>query len=139
MDEKEEKPTIADFDTEEILAEIHGRGYTATKMRATSGATFNVSRELLRFRGDSFRFGVVSDTHLASAYQQLTHLNTFYTICARRRIKVVFHCGDLVAGGRVYRGQEFDLFMHGYLAQRNYVVTHYPKRKGVRTKIIGGN
>lgn len=135
---KEEK-TLADFKVEELLAEVHGRGYLATKMQATSGKTFSVASELARFSGKSIRFGVVSDTHLCSRYQQLHHLNAFYSLCARRRIKLVLHCGDVFAGFKVYRGQEFEVFMHGYASQLKYGIDRYPKRRGIKTKMIAGN
>ena len=49
-------------------------------------------------------------------------------------------CGDVVEGnGKVYRGQLYDMFVHGATAHRDYAVQTYPKRKGMTTYIIGGN
>lgn len=90
--------------------------------------------------GKTLRFGAVSDTHIGSRHQQLTFLNTFYDRCVERGIDSVFHAGDLFDGnGRVYRGQEYDLFLFGYDKQLDYGVEHYPKRDGVTTYVIAGN
>lgn len=129
----------ASIKTDALLEELQRRGYIATRQKPVSGKTYVVSEALARFNGKSFRFGVVSDTHLGSQYQQLTHLNTFYSYCARRKIGLVFHCGDIFAGYGVYKGQEFEVFLHGYEAQLNYGVEKYPRRKGIRTKVIAGN
>ena len=85
-------PTLDDVKTDELLHEVQGRGYTVTKRQLTTGQTSKI--DLSRWGGKKYRFGVVSDTHLGSRYQQLTALNQFYSILARRRIKDVFHCGD---------------------------------------------
>lgn len=51
----------------------------------------------------------------------------------------MFHCGDLVDGQKIYRGQEYETFVHGADAQTEYAVSNYPKCKGVTTRLISGN
>lgn len=51
----------------------------------------------------------------------------------------MLHCGDLVEGERLYRGQEYERFLHGADAQIEFAVKNYPRRKGVCTKVIGGS
>ena len=85
------------------------------------------------------RFGVVSDTHFGSHWQQITHLNTFYDYLSAEGIDTVFHPGDLTEGVNMRKGHEYEVFVHGADAQAQYVIDHYPKRKGIMTKFITGN
>lgn len=129
---------LSDVETAELLKQIQGRGYYIAKTPLQqSGMTFKV--DLKRWAGQKFKFGVTSDTHMGSRYQQITHLHTFYRLCQKRGIDTVFHAGDLVDGFGIYRGQEFEVFVHGADAQTEYAVEHYPKYKGVKTVLISGN
>jgi predicted phosphodiesterase len=130
---------LADVKVEELLKEVQGRGYYIAKTPiANSGQTFK--GDLKRWSGRKYRFGVVSDTHLCSRQQQISALTDFYHICGRQKIDTIFHAGDLVEGnGRLYRGQEYDIFAHGADAQTKYVVDHYPKVEGIQTQVISGN
>lgn len=122
----------------ELIDELQSHGYLVTKNRKLRDASYRA--ELDRFRGQAFRFAVISCTHLGSRYQQLTHLNTFYTTLARRRINLVLHCGDVTDGSsHMHVGMEYEQFMHGYRAQRNYVIENYPSRSGIETWMISGN
>jgi predicted phosphodiesterase len=88
------------------------------------------------------RFGVVSDTHFGSKYAQITYLHEFYDECDRVGVDFFLHPGDWCDGsGKVYRGQVFEMFVHGFEGQRDLLVKHYPRprRTGVRTKGIAGN
>jgi predicted phosphodiesterase len=90
--------------------------------------------------GDHFIFGITSDTHQNSKYQQETHLHTFYDICQAEGVKVVYHAGDITAGnGRMYKGQQFEMFNQSVDEQEDYIVDNYPGRKGIVTKFITGN
>ena len=85
------------------------------------------------------RFGVVSDTHLGSKWQQLTHLNTLYDMFDQEGIDTVYHAGDVTEGVNMRRGHEFEVFAHGADAQVEYVAEKYPRRSGIVTKFITGN
>lgn len=90
--------------------------------------------------GKEMRFGIVSDTHFGSQYQQLTFLHMAYDFFAEKGITTVFHCGDVVEGsGRMYAGQPFEMFLFGADKQLEYVVENYPKKKGITTYFIGGS
>ena len=92
------------------------------------------------WQGDRvIRFGVVSDTHLGSKWQQLTHLNTLYDMFDREGIDTVYHAGDVTEGVNMRRGHEFEVFVHGADAQVEYVIEKYPRRSGIVTKFITGN
>lgn len=138
-EEKADKPlSLSEVETQELIRQIQGRGYYIVKTPLQqSGLSFTA--DLKRWAGQRYKFGVVSDTHLGSRYQQLTHLHTFYSLCKKRGIDTVFHAGDLVDGFGVYRGQEFEIFVHGADAQTEYAASNYPKLKGVKTILLSGN
>jgi len=122
----------------QLIEELKTRGYFVSKVPpAVSGKTFKF--DLTKLKGNTYQFAVISCTQIGSKYQQLTHLHSFYKLCKKRGIELVLHCGDLVDGSKVYKGQEYELFLHGADAQREYVVENYPKIEGIKTKVILGN
>ena len=126
------------LETETLIQQIHDRGFYVTKAPQSSDEHFKI--DLKRFEGDRRRFAVVSDTHLCSEYQQLTFLKNFYRLCSEREISDVLHCGDLSDGnGKVYKGHEYEIFLHGFDKQCDYIIEHYPKEEGVTTWAIAGN
>lgn len=86
-----------------------------------------------------FTFGVVSDTHLCSIHEKLDELHTFYEICRKEKIEVVVHAGDLIAGWKIYKGQENEVHTFGADGQVQYAICNYPKVKGITTYFITGN
>jgi predicted phosphodiesterase len=125
--------------TKELIDELKLRGYFVSKVPpSVSGKTFKA--DIAKLRGDTYRFGVISCTHICSKHQQLSHLNTFYKVCKRKGIELILHCGDLIEGnGKLYRGQEYEMFIHGADEQVAYTVENYPKVSGIQTKVILGN
>lgn len=124
--------------TNDLLDVLRERGFFVSKVPpTTSGRLFKA--DLTKLAGDKYRFAVISCTQIGSKYQQLTHLHTFYKLCKKRGIELVLHCGDLVDGSKVYKGQEYELFLHGADEQRDYVISHYPHIPGIQTKVILGN
>jgi hypothetical protein len=86
------------------------------------------------------RFGVVSDTHFGSKFQQLTYLNDFYERCYNMGVDFMLNIGDLTDGdGTVYRGQRWEMFLHGFTDIRDYTAEYYPKIEDVNTWVIAGN
>lgn len=86
---------------------------------------------------DVFRIALIADTHLCSTHQQLTALQEFYRRAADAGCRRVYHAGDMIAGERVYSGQQYDLFLVGHDNQVGYVVEHYPR--DLPTTFITGN
>lgn len=130
--------SLTDVETNELLQALQERGYYIAKSPLVdTGQTFKDDTK--HWQGDTYKFGVVSDTHLGSRYQQITALWDFYRLCARKHVDTVFHCGDLCDGERIYRGQEYEIFVHGADAQTEYAISYYPKVKGVTTRLISGN
>lgn len=95
---------------------------------------------VIPWHGDKLiRIGKLSDPHLNSKAQQLTHLNAMYDIFAREGIKDVYCDGDLVDGDDVYPGHKFEVFNIGATAQAEYAIKNYPARHGITTRFITGN
>lgn len=129
---------LSEVETQELLKTIQERGYYIAKTPLThAGQTFK--GDLKRWSGRKYKWGVVADTHICSRYQQLTYLWDFYRVCRGRQVDTVFHCGDVVDGEKIYRGQEYELFIHGADGQTEYTVENYPKIKGIKTVVISGN
>jgi predicted phosphodiesterase len=85
------------------------------------------------------RFGIVSDSHLGSYFQQLSFLRYAYERFAFEGISQVYHCGDIVDGSGMRRGHEYEVFCHGADGQARYVKEKYPFDPNIRTDFITGN
>lgn len=121
-----------------LLEEIKERGFFVSKVPPqTSGKVFKF--DVAPMVGRKYRFGIISCTHLGSMHQQLTHLYSFYTYCKQAGVKMVLHCGDIIEGEKIFRGQEYTVFAHGAKAQVDYAVDNYPRVEGIATKVIMGN
>lgn len=83
--------------------------------------------------------GIISDTHMGSAYACQDVLDAAYDTFERSGIKRVYHAGDLLDGIRMYRGHEFEVRHHGLDAQVEHCVNYYPRRDGIETFFITGN
>lgn len=94
----------------------------------------------LDWNGDKIiRFGCVSDTHIGSKSQQITHLNTIYDIFKREGIANVYHPGDLSEGEGMRQGHQYECFLHGADEIERYIIKNYPSRLGMKTHFITGN
>jgi len=87
----------------------------------------------------TIRFGVLSDTHLGSVMETPELLDLAYDIYEQEGIERVYLPGDLVTGEKMFRGQEYEIRVHGADAQRDYFVAAFPKREGISTYVIRGN
>jgi predicted phosphodiesterase len=84
------------------------------------------------------RFGVVSDTHIGNICERTDALAEFYAHLERERISACLHAGDVIDGCKMYKGQEFELYAHGYDDQEQAVRDKYPDT-AVKTYFITGN
>ncbi len=91
------------------------------------------------FKGKDFLFGFVTDTHLGSTQERLHDLDNAYKIFQQEGVSKVYHAGDVVAGIKVYKGQENELKVWGLNKQADYVAKQYPKVEGIDTYFITGN
>ena len=126
-----------EFDREEALEGLSSLGFVVTRPQRVTDIHKKLNLSL--FDGKTYKIGLVADNHFGSQYQQITHLHAFYKLCEREGITTILHAGDITDGQRVYRGQEFELFLHGADAQIDYTVKNYPHIKGIKTLFIGGN
>ncbi len=134
--EKEEEVIIPPPSEESLRQTLSKLGYKVEKLSSDKmDQTYDLSK---LFEGEVFEFAIISCTHLGSKFQQLTYLKQFYQYVESKKIKAVFHCGDLVDGIDVYKGQEYELFLHGAKAQLDYAAEHYPQFSG-KTYVIAGN
>lgn len=86
----------------------------------------------------TFSFAYVSDTHAGSRYEQPTALRDFSHIAKEEYgCEVIIHTGDVVAGYRVYRGQEMDLYCLRGEEQAESAAQTLPE--GFKIYLLGGN
>ena len=83
-------------------------------MKTTQFATHEDRDVHLEFKGKTIKFGVISDTHIGSKYGDLVHLKEFYKTAKESGAKFVLHAGDIVDGEGVYRGQDYEIYAHGF-------------------------
>lgn len=137
---------------DKLLSALPGRSWQAIKNKAslldlkkidTTYVPINsgkvVKGDFSVLEGETFRFGIVSDTHFGSKYSQITWLHSFYKILEDRGIKTCFHAGDLSDGnGTHYLGQLHEMHIVGADNLRNFIVDHYPRFKDGKTYAISG-
>lgn len=89
----------------------------------------------------TYRFGLISDTHLGSSEEHLAELGDFYDRIKARGIDMVLHCGDISDGYEVYRHHVNELKSDaiGWSRLKQYVIDNYPARDGITTHFITGN
>jgi len=92
-----------------------------------------------KFYSNSFKFGVVSDTQYGSLYCNYGAIESAYNCFEKEGITQVYHSGDIVEGINMYRGQIYEMRLHGYKSQTQEVIDKYPKKEGITTDFITGN
>ncbi len=115
--------------------ERENKALSAAMLKLRHGERYNVQQ----FDGNTARFGVISDTHIGSLYENIEFLHLAYDIFAERGIDTVYHVGDLVDGQHMYRGHEYEIHAHGADAQEIYCAKQYPHRHEIVTYVISGN
>jgi len=83
------------------------------------------------------KFGIISDTHIGSKYQQISFLKWFYKYIKGRGAKFVLHAGDISDGEFVYPSQQYEVFLQGVSQQAEYIIKNYPSC--LPTYFITGN
>lgn len=123
--------------------ELYGSFKRAASALGMSRSTYSrlwweiVGEDPLSFKRCHFRFGVVSDTHLGSIYQQLTHLKSFYRFAKSLGCEYIIHAGDLTDGISMPVVHQKDRFLTSVEDMIDYVVGNYPD--DVDTFVISGN
>ncbi len=91
-----------------------------------------------RYRPEKFDFLLVSDTHLGSKEQQISHLRQAYKDARGRNCSFAVNAGDVTEFDRMHNGSAYGCFRHGHDEVLDYVVDNYP-RSGLTTYLISGN
>lgn len=92
-----------------------------------------------QFQTKSIIIGYVTDTHMGSLYERTKLIKVAYQCFQDEGITKVYHSGDLVDGEKMYRGQEYELKIHGADAQVSHFVNSFPEVSGIKTYFITGN
>jgi DNA polymerase II small subunit/DNA polymerase delta subunit B len=82
-------------------------------------------------------FGITGDRHMGSLYHHGAALQAYYDYAQARGAARIYDCGDILAGHRVYKGQEFELRDLGFEAQLGRLASDSPRN--VPTSFITGN
>lgn len=105
----------------------------------TLAATRAAQRIEIGGKSPSFRFGVISCTHLGSLYEEVGITAAAYDWFEQEGVANVFHCGDMTEGAQMRKGHEHEVHKHGADAQIDWTCAKYPYRKGIKTHLISGN
>lgn len=86
------------------------------------------------------RLGVISDTHFGAKAALKEEVADFVNMAYEKYgIRTFLHCGDMLAGNTVYRGQAAELEAWGCDDQCDLLAKHLPEREGLRYIGILGN
>ena len=120
--------------TDDMIATLQREGWTITKERPVNRRVI-----LSQKPTGSIKIAVASDTHLGSKKQQLTYLRKFGQEAGEWGADVGLHAGDLTDGTfKMHRGMEYEQFLLGADAQRDYSIRNFP-RTGFPWWVINGN
>ena len=88
----------------------------------------------------TYTFMVLSDSHMGSVNEQTSFLHYLYDYAKQRKIKTVYHCGDISEGFKQSRPDHiYSLHAVSFDEQLEHIVKTYPKRDGITTYFITGN
>lgn len=85
------------------------------------------------------KFAIIGDTQFGSKYAQISHLKSFYELCASEGIKDVYHTGDVTDGLKMRSGHEYELYKTSADDMVQDVIKNYPRIEGITTHFITGN
>lgn len=87
--------------------------------------------------GCHLKLAIIGDRHTGSLYQHYAALHAFYEYAEKAGCRRVYDAGDILAGHKVYKGQEFELRDHGLDAQVERLSKDAPRN--IPTYFITGN
>jgi len=129
----------------EIIAGLQERGYDVEYDDDTRQVKLEPHEhrqldplQLSILKGETLKFGLISDVHFGSKFQCLSLVKTAYEIFAREDCYFVINAGDIVDGINMYKGHTAELFAHGADEQLDYVVENYPRAE-FKTYLVAGN
>lgn len=134
------KLSITESQIESLIDSLRQSGYSIVRRGGLIEITCGISSgtyytiEPKKLWGRELKFGLISDTHLASKYERLDVLECAYDCFKKENITSVYHAGNLVDGE--CRFNKFELYAHGITDQALYALDHYPQRDGITTYYI---
>lgn len=86
-----------------------------------------------------FKFALLGDTHFGNKSVDKKAIVDFYNRAYKLGVRQFYHCGDLVDGLHVHKGQEYELYALGMEEQSKDIIEDYPSKKDAITYYIQGN
>jgi len=93
----------------------------------------------IRTPENTMRFGVIGDTHFGSLFERTDALATFYELLASEGVQHVLHAGDVIEGHKMYKGQEYEMYVRGLKELLDIFEEKAPRIPGITTHFITGN
>jgi len=125
-------------DADLVLVDMSARGYNVENgvvSRIAGGTRVTVEH----FYGDVVRFGIVSDTHIGNRHSMEEQLQEAFAVFRREGITAVYAPGNLLDGEKTYRGQEYEITVHGADAVVANLARVWPKVDGITTYHIASS
>lgn len=119
-------------DADALLRDLSARGYNVVDGVLSRYASM-ATPEVDHFYGDSFKFGIVSDTHLGNHHAMEDQLQEAYEVFRREGVTSVYCPGNLLDGEKTYRGQEYEIKVMGVENVVQYLARVWPKVPGITT------
>lgn len=90
---------------------------------------------------NTIKFAAIGDTHIGSLYHREDALKKFFQVCRDEGYPLVLHAGDVVAGWKIYKGQEFELhpFAKSWPEQLRMFEEEARYSEGLKVVFITGN
>jgi hypothetical protein len=133
------KKTLAQFEQVHGGRRIKDLEKRLATERAKVEALADVQGKVIVERSEKckIRFALTGDRHTGSLYQHTDALHAFYDYALHEGVDMVYDAGDILAGHKVYKGQEFELRDVGFEAQLARLQKDAPR--SILTKFITGN
>lgn len=129
------------------LAEKINSTFSKKEIRAilTSGKFYDVPQvpkyPKINFKGKTFKFGILTDTHIGSVFFHEEWLKTAFKMFRDEGCKFITHSGDVTEGLSNRPGHVYELTHIGYDQQKAYVIDLFNKYNNTKLPMymIDGN
>lgn len=133
-----------EIDVEDLKAEKKRSREQEKELEALREVVARIARQKRDYiipqkkRSNTLRLGVCSDLHIGSMFERSDALTQFLRLCDSEKVDRVMVPGDILDGHRVYKGQEFEIYAHGFDRQIKAAEDKIPKIK-TPVEFIAGN
>lgn len=133
------KKTLAQFE------QVHGgrkikaleRSLAVERAKVESLADVQGKVVIEKRKDCKIKFALTGDRHIGSLYHHAQALKAFYDYAGEQGVSAVYDAGDILAGHKVYKGQEFELRDLGFEKQLERLEKDAPR--SIKTFFITGN